>query len=272
MVEPEIYDFLEWISGVADTLGLAVLPEVHDLRATHERLSGHGFWTYDFVLPGLLLHAFYTRSTSRLAEHLAQSPVRQVTTLDCHDGIPIRPDLDDTLQPFEMSDLAARVQSFGGNVNRILSKAHTTAGDIHQLNCTYLSALGGDEEQYVAARAIHLFARGVPQIYYVGLLGGANDHDAVGRTGEGRAINRHDYSLAEIGTALQRPVVRRVMDLIRLRHTHPAFGGVLRVEADDQSLGMVWVHPDGELRLGVDLAAGRATIVDDGRAESIAEW
>ena len=60
MVEPEIYEFLAWVVEVADSFGLAILPEVHDIYATHERLSAHGFWTYDFVLPGLLLHAFET--------------------------------------------------------------------------------------------------------------------------------------------------------------------------------------------------------------------
>ena len=99
MVEPEIYEFLEWIADVADSFGLAILPEVHDAHATHERLSAHGFWTYDFVLPGLLLHAFATGEARRLAEHLARSPDRQFTNLDCHDGIPVRPDLDGILTP-----------------------------------------------------------------------------------------------------------------------------------------------------------------------------
>ena len=31
MVEPEIYDFLAWVADVADSFGLAILPEVHDL-------------------------------------------------------------------------------------------------------------------------------------------------------------------------------------------------------------------------------------------------
>ena len=147
----------------------------------------HGFWTYDFVLPGLLLHAFETGTSQRLVEHLAGSPERQFTNLDCHDGIPVRPDLDGILTPDEMAGLAARVQAQGGNVNRILSDAHAGTGDVHQLNCTYYSALGEDDERYLVARAIQLFARGVPQIYYVGLLAGANDHAAVERTGEGRA-------------------------------------------------------------------------------------
>ena len=103
---------------------------------------------------------------------------------------------------------------------------------MHQLNCTYFSALGADDDRYLAARAIQLFARGVPQIYYVGLLAGTNDTAAVERTGEGRAINRHDYGADEIESALRRPVVGRLLELIRLRNSHPAFDGTLRVEVD----------------------------------------
>ncbi len=33
MVEPEIYEFLQWLTGVADAFGLFILPEVHDGRA-----------------------------------------------------------------------------------------------------------------------------------------------------------------------------------------------------------------------------------------------
>ncbi len=123
MVEPEIYGFLEWITGVAASFGLVVLPEVHDAYATHERLAEHGFWTYDFVLPALLLQTFHTGDAQRLATHLAGSPVRQFTNLDCHDGIPVWPDLEGILDPVEMVDLADRIQRQGGNVNRILSEA-----------------------------------------------------------------------------------------------------------------------------------------------------
>ena len=106
--------------------------------------------------------------------------------LDCHDGIPVRPDLDGILEPGEMLDLADLVQRRGGNVNRILSDAHADGDvDVHQLNCTYYSALDCDDDRYVAARAIQLFARGVPQIYYVGLLAGENDHAAVAEPAKG---------------------------------------------------------------------------------------
>ena len=79
-------------------------------------------WTYDFVLPGLVLEALHTGEVARLAEHLAGSPDRVFTTLDSHDGIPIRPDLDGVLERAEMVDLAERIERRGGNVNRLLSK------------------------------------------------------------------------------------------------------------------------------------------------------
>ena len=36
-------------------------------------------------------------TATRLRDHLARSPDRQFTMLDCHDGIPVRPDLDGIL-------------------------------------------------------------------------------------------------------------------------------------------------------------------------------
>ena len=265
MVEPEIHDFLRWLSGIAESVGLVVLPEVHDQYATQERLAAHGFWTYDFVLPGLVLHALQTGSASRLADHLARSPARQFTNLDCHDGIPVRPDLDGILAPREMLAMADQVRRHGGNVNRILSNAHTDGGDVHQLNSTYYSALGCDDDRYIAARAIQLFARGVPQIYYVGLLAGENDEGAVVRNGDGRAVNRHDYTAEEIEEALRRPVVRRLFDLVRMRNTHPAFDGELEVETDGASdLLLRWRSGESTCALHVDLETGRSSVSSHG--------
>jgi sucrose phosphorylase len=262
MVEPEIYSFLDWIVGVADSLGLVVLPEVHDRYSTHLKLAAHGYWTYDFVLPGLLLDALETGSAKHLADHLARSPERQFTMLDCHDGIPVRPDLDEILRPREMLRLADLVERQGGNVNRILSDAHADGGvDVHQLNCTYYSALDRDDDRYVAARAIQLFARGVPQVYYVGLLAGENDHRAVTDTGDGRSINRHDYTVSEVEAAIRRPVVQRILDLVRLRNVEPAFSGRLDVATvDPATLRLTWSLGADACELEVDLRSGRATI------------
>ena len=53
---------------------------------------------------------------------------------------------------------------------------------------------------------------GVPQIYYVGLLAGTNDMELLAATGVGRDVNRHRYTEAEVAAALDRPVVRDLLD------------------------------------------------------------
>ncbi|HVL53005.1 MAG TPA: sucrose phosphorylase [Vitreimonas sp.] len=262
MVEPEIYDFLDWVTATATGYGLVALPEVHDRYPTHERISAHGFWTYDFVLPGLLLDAFLTGDAEQLARHLARSPERQFTMLDCHDGIPVRPDLDGILAPERMLALTDHVLGRGGNANRILSNGDVDGVDVHQLNITYYSALGEDDDRYLAARAVQLFARGVPQVYYVGLLAGANDHDGVVRSGEGRSINRHNFSADEIQAGLRRPLVQRIVDLLRLRNSHPAFEGRLSVESNGACVRLAWTRGTDMLRLDVDLADGTFEIRD----------
>ena len=162
-----------------------------------------------------------------------------------------------------MLDLADLIERRGGNANRILSPAHDAGVDVHQLNCTYFSALGCDDDRYLAARAIQLFARGVPQIYYVGLLAGENDDEAIVRSGDGRAINRHDYSVDEVKQALDRPVVARLHELVRLRNAHPAFDGSLSVETSGASrVRLTWRNDRSSCSLDVDVARGRM-IVDE---------
>jgi sucrose phosphorylase len=271
MVEPEIYDVVDWLVAFGRGLGLEILAEVHDVAATQHELARHGAWVYDFVLPGLVLHALLAGSATALAAHLRAAPARQLTMLDCHDGIPIQPDLDgilpvDAARRIVDAGLAAggnvsRVLAAGGNVSRVLAASHLRdpGFDAHQLNVAYPAVLAGDEA-YLAARAIQLWAPGIPQVYYVGLLAGSNDADARARTGDGRAINRHDFTAREIEVALARPVVRRQLELIRLRARHPAFGGGLEVAEDGSNLRLTRRSGDDWAILELDLAARRAAI------------
>lgn len=43
-----------------------------------------------------------------------------------------------------------------------------------------------------------------------------------------RGINRHKYSVEEAAEALEQPVVQALMDLCKVRNTHPAFNGKVR--------------------------------------------
>ena len=68
-------------------------------------------------------------------------------------------------------------------------------------------------------------------------------------------------------------MVHRLLDLVRLRNSHPAFDGEACIDADDEhSLRVRWAHGNIDLVLEVDLAAGRATIVDQGRPMVVATW
>jgi sucrose phosphorylase len=260
MVEPETWEFLDWLTTEADELGLTLLPEVHAEIATQRKLSHRGYWTYDFALPLLTLHALVTGSASFLAAHLAASPARQFTTLDTHDGIPVLPDLIGALPESEMARVVDHCLARGANISRLLSATgQPMAGfDAHQVNITYYSALDANDPAYLVARAIQLFAPGIPQIYYVGLLAGENDPRTVIETGDGRAINRHNFSTSEAHRALDKPVVLRLMDLIRFRASHPAFAGKLEVESSaGGALRLVWRNAETRAELKVDLVNRR---------------
>ena len=85
-------------------------------------------------------------------------------------------------------------------------------------------------------------------------------------TGEGRAINRRDYTTDELLHAFHRPVVKRLIELVRLRNTHPAFDGDLHVEnASANVLHMHWRCMDTSCTLRVDLRTGQFSI--DERAD-----
>jgi len=254
-VEPEIYEIMAWIKGVANGMGIALLPEVHAHYRIQFALAQHGYWVYDFVLPLLVLHTLLTQSGQKLQDYLKICPRQQFTTLDCHDGIPVQPDLDDILTIAESQKVVDICLQRGANLNRILSTERRQADfDAHQINCTYYSALGENDEAYLAARAIQFFAPGVPQVYYVGLLAGENDDESVERTGEGRAINRHNYRADEIDQALQKPVVQRLLKLIEFRDTHEAFNGDFSVsDTDGNHLQLVWQKDDQICQLNMNL-------------------
>ena len=263
MIQPEIYAFLGWIKREAHTVGIELLPELHAHPSIQASLAEHGYWVYNFVLPLLILHTLTSRDSRALKGHLRICPRRQLTMLDCHDGIPVQPDLDGILSIDEAQAIVRICLERGANLNRIFSAGHKQRADFdaHQINCTYYSALDRNDDIYLAARAIQFFSPGVPQVYYVGLLAGENDQEAVKRTGEGRAINRHNYTVEEVRQALQKPVIARLLKLIRFRNEYGAFDGEFEVgESGDRELLLSWWKDSWECTLDVDLETSKSTI------------
>ena len=262
-VEPDIWELMGRIREAADGLGIDLLPEVHAPIEIQRKLSEHGYWGYDFVLPYLVLEALLRREGARLVRYLRDRPPRLVTMLDCHDGIPVKPDLDGLVDEDEARSVVETCVGRGANLSRVHSKAHKSLDgfDVHQIRCTYYSALGCDDDAYVAARALQLFVPGIPQIYYVGLLAGANDAEGAAMSGEGRDVNRHNYTMAEIEAASETSVVKRLVSLIRLRNESPAFEGTFSVRSPNPAaIELAWQNGAASVSLSLDLATYKAII------------
>jgi sucrose phosphorylase len=261
---PETFEFIAEFSGGAQRLGMEVLVEVHSHYRRQIEIAAHVDWVYDFALPPLVLHALHAGTARRLKEWIRIRPRNCLTVLDTHDGIGVidaGPDRSGEggaglLAEDELDALVERIHAASGGASRRATGAAARNLDLYQVNCTFYDALGGDDTRYLLARAIQFFLPGIPQVYYVGLLAGTNDLELLARTGVGRDINRHRYSAAEIDASLRRPVVARLLELIRLRNGHPAFGGRFELcETTEDALGLEWRRGAEFARLSVDFAA-----------------
>ncbi len=231
---PETFDFIDGLKLQAHARNIEVLVEIHAYHQDQIDIAKRVDWVYDFALPPLVLHALYTRKTARLKHWLSISPRNCITVLDTHDGIgviDVGPDrrgaeiLPGLLTAEEIDNLVETIHARSNGESRQATGTAANNLDLYQINCTYYDALGRRDEEYLIARALQFFVPGIPQVYYVGLLAGANDLDLLRRTGVGRDINRRYYSRREIDSAITCPVVAGLFDLIRFRNTHPAFTG-----------------------------------------------
>ncbi|MCO6543756.1 MAG: sucrose phosphorylase [Lactobacillus sp.] len=221
-VEPDIWKLLDDLKEQAQRNNLLILPEIHEHYTLSQKVNENGYYTYDFALPMLVLYTLYSHNPHPLLKWLQESPMYQFTTLDTHDGLGVV-DVKDILSDEQISYTTQQLYKRGSNVKRAYSSAAYNNLDIYQINTTYYSALGEDDKAYLLARAIQIFAPGIPQVYYVGLLAGKNDLELLEKTKEGRNINRHYYSNNEVQNQLKRPVVRKLLHLLEFRNECPAF-------------------------------------------------
>jgi len=267
---PETFAFIGELAAEAHALGIEVLVEIHSHYLEQIEIARRVDWVYDFALPPLILHSLYTRNASALKQWLSISPRNAITVLDTHDGIGVidvgsdpmdrngRPGL---LSPQEIDELVETIHLRSNGESRQATGGAASNLDLYQVNCTFYDALGRNDNEYLIARALQFFAPGVPQVYYVGLLAGSNDMKLLDQTKVGRDINRHYYTGGEVAEQLSRPVVQRLLDLIRIRNEHRAFGGDFHLKTTSDDVFVVeWRKDAHSARLEVDLAAPSAFI------------
>lgn len=257
--EPGTWDLLERVCALAKKYDLQLLPEIHASygEKIHEKVAQQGYMTYDFFLPGLLIDALEAQDGHYLrewAQEIYDKKIRVVNMLGCHDGIPLL-DLKGLIPDERIQTLIDTVVSRGGYVKDL----HGAKNMYYQVNATYYSALGESPEKMLLARAIQLFMPGKPQVWYLDLFCGKNDHEAVRRAGPGghKEINRTNLSMEQVESGLNDPTVQKQLELLRMRSEHPAFGfdSALEIGGDKNLLTLKWTNGEHWAQLSADLAA-----------------
>ena len=234
---------------------------IHSHLQDQIRSSKFAEWVYDCALPPLVLYAFFTGSAAALRRWLEISPRNAVTVLDTHDGIgviDVGPDRQRAglLNPLQIDQLVEGIHDATGGQSRLATGAAASNLDIYQVNSTYYSALGCDDDRYLLARLTQLLVPGIPQVYYAGLLAAPNAMDLLERTGVGRDINRPYYSAEDIVRQLGRPVVAALLSILRWRNSEPAFAGRFTLlESPDSEVALRWETIDRQLDARIDFEA-----------------
>ena len=262
--EPGTWDLLEKVRKLADKYNLTLLPEIHASygEKNYEQIAGKGYMTYDFFLPGLIIDALESGDGKHLfdwAKELIEKDIHTVNMLGCHDGIPLL-DLKGLLSEERIQNLIDTVVGRGGYVKDL----HGQKNMYYQVNATYYSALGEDDAKMLLARALQLFMPGKPQIWYLDLFAGKNDHEAVKRAGAGghKEINRTNLTTEQMGEALKKPIVARQLELLRFRSTCPAFAddSEYKIECEGKNICIKWKKNGVEAVLNADLVSKKIVI------------
>ena len=252
--------FRDILNAVAP--GVALITETNVPHEENVSYFGNGCdeaqMVYNFALPPLILHTFYTENTtvlSRWATDLEKvsTSVSFFNFLDSHDGIGLMA-VKNILQKKDIDFIIQRAEEHGGYISYKTGDDGTKVP--YEINIAWFSALnredddGGDiafqVRRFVASRIIALVLQGVPGIYLHSLIGTKNDIDAVLKTNSKRDINRTVISYKAIMEALQDP-------LSKISRINRELGRLIRIRTKQKAF-----HPNGEqhvLMLSPDIFA-----------------
>lgn len=156
---------------------------------------------YNFALPPLVLHAFYSRNSSVLTSWAGSlKKVSDTATyfnfLDSHDGVSLQGAMN--ILGEEGMALIERHSVDHGGIISYKDKGDGTKVS-YEVDITWFSAINKDDgkeslddqiNRFLASRSIALVLMGIPGVYLHGLLGSKNDTEAVMEGKSARSINR----------------------------------------------------------------------------------
>lgn len=224
----ETLEFVKEITDLIHSYDMRVLVEVHAHYTQQLDIAPLVDLIYDFQTAPLLLHSFFTGTVDRLDKWFSLRPNNCLNVLDTHDGYGVidggpiggRPGL---ITQDEMAHIFKVAEKNTAGHSAVASVVPQWFSLPHQINATLPNIVANDTA-YVIMRAVQFFLPGEPQVYYVGLFNGMDDKELFEKTGQGRDVNRHNYTPAEISRALESEVTQAIIALARVRK-HPAFQG-----------------------------------------------
>ena len=259
--------FRDVLNAVAP--GVALITETNVPHKENLSYFGNGHdeaqMVYNFALPPLVLHTFYTGDVTALSKWARELEFISDTTtffnfLDSHDGIGLMA-VRGILTGKEIDFIIQRAEEHGGYVSYKTGRDGTEVP--YEINITWFSALNRDDsdediafqvKRFVASRIIALVLRGVPGIYLHSLMGTRNDVEAVLATKSKRDINRTVSDAKAITDTLKDPlskfsrISREFGRLIVIRTKHRAFhpnGGQRILSISTAIFSVVRISPEG---------------------------
>lgn len=274
--KPGTWVHLERINQIAKKNDLILLPEIHAEYGLnlHDEVASKGYTIYDFFLPGLMIHTIENgtnKALFRWLRDIESKGYKTVNMLGCHDGIPVL-DLKGKevngsyekglLPDNDIVDIMNRIIERGGRVKNLYDPAGKKIS-YYQVNATFFSALGENENKLLLARAIQLFMPGIPQIWYLDIFAGKNNYKAADEAGSGghKEINRTTLSLKDVENGLKTDIVKNQLQLIRLRNTSKAFLGEVKINfSSENEIDMTWSNNGNVAQLHANLITYKFTI------------
>jgi sucrose phosphorylase len=199
---------------------------------------------YNFALPPLVLHAFYRGNVSYLSSwandlDYPSNMTCYLNILDTHDGIGVL-GAKSFLPEEEIDFMVESARQHGGYISYRSSVEGVEKP--YEINTTWWGALNqndnGEElglqvKRFIASRSIAIVLRGVPGLYFHGIVGTENDASVVEASGHNRDINRVPIHVETLFQQLEQPDSK--LDQIR-----SGLGNLGTVRISQRAF-----HPDG---------------------------
>lgn len=273
---PGTWEYLERIKNIAQKNNLMILPEIHAEYGLHlhDEVANKGYTIYDFFLPGLTIHTIESKSSKALlswANEIITKGYKTVNMLGCHDGIPVL-DLKGKevngsynkglLEDCEIEKIMNTIMERGGRVKNLYDPSGNKIS-YYQINATFFSALGEDEQKMLLARAIQMFMPGIPQVWYLDIFAGRNNYQAADNGGSAghKEINRTTLSMEDVTQGLKTAIVKKQLEIIHLRNTSNSFLGQVEInDVLDDKIDIKWINDKSAIHLKADLDTYKFTI------------